>query len=132
MTSSHSWSSHRLHANPRNRRAFPAGLNNGVFIGFHGKNNQTGLANEENAVVFYDLATEEYFHFISNNEPNVSHLDGLLATADSLFVSHLANGSLFSPTGGSGSIDQIQVIPEPCAMTLLALAGGGLLTRRRR
>jgi glucose/arabinose dehydrogenase len=111
--------------------SFPAGLNNGVFIGFHGKSNLAGLANEENPVVFYDLATGDYFHFISNDEPNIGHPDGLLATADSLFVADLANGSFFGPFG-TGAIYQIQVIPEPAGMGLLALVGSGLLARRRK
>lgn len=76
---------------------FPPGLNNGIFIGFHGKFSECCLANEENPLVYVDLTTTNYFHFIGNDEPEIGHLDGLLPTEDSLFVADLtANGSLSS------------------------------------
>jgi glucose/arabinose dehydrogenase len=109
--------------------SFPAGLNNGVFVGFHGKGS-AGLANEENPVVYYDLATGQYFHFISNDEPTIGHPDGLLSTVDSLFISDLTNGT-FS-TLGTGAIYQIQVVPEPVGAALVTLIGSALLARRRR
>ena len=57
--------------------SFPAGLNNGIFVGFHGRFDLGGLANEENPLVFWNRATGQYFDFIGNNEPNIGHLDGL-------------------------------------------------------
>jgi glucose/arabinose dehydrogenase len=44
---------------------FPPGLNQGVFVGFHGQFNSTGLDNEENPLVYADLETGAYFHFPS-------------------------------------------------------------------
>lgn len=79
--------------------AFPAGLNNGMFIGFHGKFFLGGLDNEENPLVYVDLTDSSYFHFIGVGEPDVGHLDGLLSTDSSLFISDL------SPTGGFGNGD---------------------------
>lgn len=70
---------------------FPAGLSNGIFVGFHGKYGPGGLANEENPLVFVDLTDNSYFQFIGNNEPNIGHLDGLLSTGDSLFAADLAS-----------------------------------------
>ena len=72
---------------------FPSGLNNGVFVGFHGKGAEGGLANEENPLVFANLASGGYFHFLSNDEPSIGHLDGLLTTSDSLFIADI------DPTG---------------------------------
>jgi glucose/arabinose dehydrogenase len=105
-----------------------AGIGPGVFVGFHGRFNLGGIANEENPLVFYDLTTGEYSHFIGNNEPDVGHLDGLLATADSLFVADISRtGGLFSPANaGQGVIYQIRVIPEPGTLALLASAGATL------
>jgi len=79
--------------------AFPAGLNNGMFIGFHGKFFLGGLDNEENPLVYVDFTDSSYFHFIGVGEPDVGHLDGLLSTDSSLFVSDL------SPNGGFGNGD---------------------------
>ncbi|MDP9367872.1 MAG: hypothetical protein M3Q03_06290 [Chloroflexota bacterium] len=65
---------------------FPEGLNDGVFVGFHGQYDETGLANEENPLVYVDLETGESFQFVGNEEPQVGHLDSLLATDDALFA----------------------------------------------
>jgi glucose/arabinose dehydrogenase len=90
---------------------FPPGLNNGIFVGFHGKYGGGGLQNEENPLVYVDLATTNYFHFIEGQQVDVGHLDGLLATGDSLFVADLAtNGSLGS---GIGVIYQIKSLVLP-------------------
>ena len=92
---------------------FPPGLNNGIFVSFHGKFGSGGLANEENPLVYVDLATTNYFHFIEGHQVNVGHLDGLLATGDSLFVADLAtNGSLNSGSG-LGVIYQIKSLVLP-------------------
>ena len=90
---------------------FPPGLNNGIFVGFHGRFDLGGLANEENPLVFYNRARGNYFDFIGNNEPNIGHLDGLLSTSNALFIADLSsNGDLFSSAGtGAGVIYEIQV-----------------------
>src|SRR5687768_17424593 len=92
---------------------FPAGLNNGIFVSFHGKFGGGGLANEENPLVYVDLATTNYFHFIEGRQEDLGHLDGLLATGDSLFVADLTtNGSLNSGSG-FGVIYQIKSLVLP-------------------
>ncbi len=88
---------------------FPPGLNNGVFVGFHGKYGLGGIANEENPLVFVDLTNYSYFQFIGNNEPNIGHLDGLLTTGDSLFAADLAaTGFGSSSSTNTGVIYQIK------------------------
>ncbi|MDP9359344.1 MAG: hypothetical protein M3R02_29475, partial [Chloroflexota bacterium] len=75
---------------------FPEGLNDGVFVGFHGQYDETGLANEENPLVYVDVETGESFQFVGNDEPEVGHLDSLLATEDALFAADVTGpGSLF-------------------------------------
>ena len=44
-----------------------------------------------------NLETLEYFHIISNDLPEVGHLDGLLSTENSLFIADI------SPSGGFGN-----------------------------
>jgi len=93
---------------------FPEGLNSGMFIGFHGQFNLGGPpgvdGNEENPLVYVDLQTGQYFHFVSVNEANVGHLDGLLVTDDALFVADFSsNGSMFNGAGaGAGVIYMIK------------------------
>jgi len=87
---------------------FPSGLNNGIFLGFHGRFNLGGIANEENPLVYVDLGTTNYFQFIGNNEPNIGHLDGLMATEDSLFVADLTAKGDTGSGGNTGVIYQIK------------------------
>jgi glucose/arabinose dehydrogenase len=91
-------------------RAFPNGLNNGIFVGFHGRFSTGGITNEENPLVFVDLRNTNYFQIIGNDEPNIGHLDGLLSTDDSLFLADLTStGDTFSG-GNAGVIYQIKSI----------------------
>ena len=93
--------------------AFPDGLNNGIFLGFHGKFNLGGTNNEENPLVFVDLASTNYFHFTRARQPNVGHLDGLLATEDSLFVADLTTSGSLDNGSGLGVIYQIRSLVLP-------------------
>ena len=97
--------------------AFPAGLNHGVFVGFHGLFNQGGIANDENPLVFADPTTGHYFDFISNDLANIGHLDEITSTRDSLFIADISStGQLFGPAGlGAGTIYQIKAIAPPVA-----------------
>jgi len=87
---------------------FPEPLRNGLFVGFHGQFSGAGVANEENPVVFVDLEDNSYFQFVSNTEPGIGHLDGLLSTSDSLFAADISPGGGFgSSNKNSGKIYQI-------------------------
>lgn len=93
---------------------FPVGLNDGLFVGFHGQFSKGGLDNEENPLVYADLNTGEYFHFIGNDEPGVGHLDGLLATANKLYVADISSGGGFgSSNANSGFIYRIRYTGDP-------------------
>ena len=87
---------------------FPPGLDNGIFVGFHGKWALAGIANDENPLAFVDLRTTNYFHFISNREPHIGHLDGLLSTADSLFASDITSTGATENSTQAGVIYQIK------------------------
>jgi glucose/arabinose dehydrogenase len=105
---------------------FPAGLNYGIFIGFHGQFSLAGLSNEENPTVFYNLATGEYFHFVSNDNTGAGHLDSLLATDTSLFLADVSpDGSM---TGSAtGVIYQIKVRDERPLLTVVK-GGAGMVS----
>ena len=104
--------------------AFPDGLNTGVFLGFHGRFNLGGINNEENPVVYADPATGAYFHFIEGQQPGVGHLDGLLATRDSLFVADLVASGNTGNGAGAGVLYQIKSIATPSSPTLGARFAG--------
>jgi hypothetical protein len=93
--------------------AFPEGLNNGIFIGFHGKFNRGGTNNEENPLVFVDLTRTNYFHFTAAAQPGVGHLDGLLSTGDSLYVADISTTGSMDNGSGLGAIYQIKSLVLP-------------------
>lgn len=111
---------------------FPEGLNQGIFIGFHGKFSAVGAANEENAVLYYDSVAGTYFHIIESGQASIGHLDGLLGTEDSLFLADMSGTRSLFGSSPNGTIYQLQAIPEPGAFTLaLGLASVALLGGRR-
>jgi glucose/arabinose dehydrogenase len=105
---------------------FPPGLREGIFVGFHGVFTSAGAANTDNPLVYVDLDTLEHFHFVSNTEPDVGHLDGLLATQDSLFVSDFTSQDGFV-VPGAGRIYQIRSLAGPAPLPGLAPAAGAAL-----
>ncbi|MBW2543373.1 MAG: hypothetical protein JRF15_14905 [Deltaproteobacteria bacterium] len=120
---------------------FPPGLREGLFVGFHGAFSIAGVANTDNPLVYVDLDTGEYFHFIENTEPGVGHPDGLLATADALYVSDLSTSD--GVVTNTGRIYKIRSIspPEPVPaltapslwiLSLFLIAVGASMPRRFR
>ncbi len=109
---------------------FPDGLNSGIFLGFHGKFSSGGLSNEENPLVHANPETGDYFHFILGQQPGLGHLDGLLATRDSLFVADTVTTGNFGSGPGAGVIYQIKslVALMPPTVTARAFAGQIQLT----
>lgn len=88
---------------------FPDGINTGIFIGFHGQWDLVGIENEENPVAYFEPETGGYTHVISNDEPGVGHLDGLLSTRDALYLADLSGlGSLVGTTA-NGVIYRVAV-----------------------
>ena len=93
--------------------AFPDPLNNGIFVTFHGKFGSGGTNNEENPLIFVDLNTTNYFHFIRPRLPGVGHLDGLLRVTDSLFISEIATNGSLAAAVGKGAIYQVKALVGP-------------------
>jgi glucose/arabinose dehydrogenase len=92
---------------------FPPALRGGLFVGFHGQFSAAGLANQENPLVYADLAGGGHFHFVSNGEPALGHPDSLLARGDSLFVADLTAAPGFS-SFGSGALYRIRARLAAC------------------
>ncbi|MBK7950478.1 MAG: hypothetical protein IPK00_17415 [Deltaproteobacteria bacterium] len=88
---------------------FPAGLREGLFVGFHGLFTTAGVANPDNPVVYVDLGTGAYFHFVEGAQAATGHPDGLLATGDSLFVSDFTTANGFA-VPGAGRIYRIRYV----------------------
>ncbi len=122
---------------------FPTAFNNGAFLGFFGRFAYLPGDDRENPLVYYDLATGRYVHFLSSKYPggDFGHFTNLLSTQDSLFAVDIGTGSgtLFSSAGlGKGAIYQItpalqaQSVPEPSTILgmVLAIGCGSWLKRK--
>jgi glucose/arabinose dehydrogenase len=97
---------------------FPDGLNTGILVAFHGRFNAGGTNNEENPLVYANPAAGTYFHFIQGQQQGIGHLDGLLATGDSLFVADLVATGNTGNGAGAGVIYQIKSLAQATPPTL--------------
>jgi hypothetical protein len=114
--------------------SFPAEFTGGVFVPFSGVFNAGGAANDENPLVFVDPGSGVYFHFLANG--HMGHPNGLLSTADALYMTDLSITGAFGgvrdgiPADQSGAIYRIVYVPEPAALAL-ALMGVVLASAAR-
>jgi hypothetical protein len=100
---------------------FPAGFNNGLFVGFSGKGCcRTGAENEENAVGYFDFTSGTYLHFSENSQNGVYQPIGIMATDTQLFISDTGSGIVYEITASA---------PEPGTLVLI---GVGLVVLLRR
>lgn len=97
---------------------FPQGLNTGIFMGFHGRFDLGGTNNEENPVVYANPFSGSYFHFIEGQQDGIGHLDGLLATRDSLFLADLVSTGNTGNGTAAGVVYQIKCLAAPTPPTL--------------
>jgi hypothetical protein len=98
--------------------AFPDGLNTGFFVTFHGQFNLGGTSNEENPLVYANPTDRTYFHFILGQQVGIGHLDGLLTTRNSLFISDLVINGQTGTASSSGAVYQIKSLVNPTPPTL--------------
>src|SRR5205085_2569565 len=98
--------------------SFPPYLNNGVFVGFHGKFSAPPSGNEENPLVFWDMGTGQYFHLIESFQ--LGHGDQLLSTEDSLFIADMASDGIIDTNGGTGVVYQIRRRPADTGQPMAA------------
>ncbi|HEY3740657.1 MAG TPA: hypothetical protein VGL53_12475 [Bryobacteraceae bacterium] len=99
---------------------FPAGLNDGVFVGFYGKHTD-GAGNDLGGVVYVDLSTGQYFDFIPNAQDGIDHPVSFLSTPSALYIADLSTtGS--DTQNGTGSIFEVSLlaVPEPGMGVLFA------------
>jgi glucose/arabinose dehydrogenase len=90
--------------------AFPDDLQNGVFAGFHGQFDLTGIENEENPLLWVSTETGDMVTVVGNDAATVGHIDTLVASADALYVADLcADGFLWQT--------------EPCGVVYRVTAG---------
>lgn len=95
--------------------AFPVAIRNGAFVGMHGQFSRGGTNNEENPLVFANFDNNDYFHFVGNDESAVGHLDGLLATKDTLFIADISpSGGFGNSSRNSGKIYRLESLLATC------------------
>lgn len=88
---------------------FPAPFNNGVFTGFYGYDG--GSVNDQNALVFYNLGTGQYVHFIESANPLTGAPINLYSSPNSLYVSDFLTGDVWQITATD--------VPEPGTAALV-------------
>lgn len=96
---------------------FPAGFNDGIFIGFTGDGGQ----NDNGGMAYYSFATGQYGQFIEST--NVDNLIGLSSTASALYFTDAGTGTVYEITSAS---------PEPGTGLPAALGLAFALWRMRR
>ena len=103
--------------------SFPAGFNNGLFVGF------TGETLDEAGLLYYDFGTGLYTQIIQGGDlggNQTGNIIGVAASGNALFVSDVHTGEIYEITDAT---------PEPGSWVLVLstlLAGGWLLAKRRR
>jgi len=97
---------------------FPAGFNDGIFVGFTGDGGQ----NDNAGMAYYSFATGQYTQFIESTD--VYDIIGLYSTGNALFFTDIGTGTVYELTSAA---------PEPAtwAMLLFGLAGTAWYARRR-
>jgi uncharacterized protein (TIGR03382 family) len=89
--------------------SFTLPLHGGLVVGMHGRFNAGGTANEENPLVFVNMKDRTYQHLIGNDETEIGHLDGFLATEDSLYMADISpQGNFGNGQANSGVIYRMQ------------------------
>ena len=100
--------------------SFPAGFNNGIFIGFAGGE----TPNDEAGLAYYSFDTGSVTQFIQSENPMVTNIIGVSSTSNALFLSDFVSGNVF----------EIQsAVPEPGSRWLVCLGValfGGLGLRK--
>jgi hypothetical protein len=119
-------------------------LADGLFAGFHGRFSSGGTANNENPVIFFDLNAihtpsllDGYWQLIHGQTAGIGHLDGLLSTADYLYLADMTiTGNWIATQGRTNGviyrIAEIAQIPEPSGLIVLLLGGVTVILRRSR
>ena len=72
---------------------FPAGFNNGIFVGFNGEG--IGVPTDEAGLAYYDFSSGQYRHFIESNNPAIGNIIGVGAGPNALFVSDFSKGIVY-------------------------------------
>jgi hypothetical protein len=74
---------------------FPAGFNDGIFIGFTGD----GGPDDNAGMEYYDFATGIYTQFIESTD--VDNITGLSSTDNALFFTDAGTGNVYELTAAS-------------------------------
>jgi uncharacterized repeat protein (TIGR01451 family) len=101
---------------------FPFGYNNGFFAGFHGQFSSAGEANEENPVLYIDLNTGQYSHFIPATQPGVGHINGMDSNDTTMVISDMASGGNLFTSPGTGVIYMFHSTAPPVRRADLSIS----------
>jgi glucose/arabinose dehydrogenase len=100
-----------------------AGTLGGEIVGFDGVSYTGGSANFDNALLYYDFASGQYFPLVDSGMTGVGHLNTVFVDGNTLFIADTAvEGNLSGPSGAnSGAIYEFMLgTPEPGTFWLAA------------
>ena len=79
--------------------SFPDNIAGGIIAGFHGQFDLTGIPNEENPVRWVNPASGDQFDLISNDSPNVGHMDSMVTVGDVVYLADFCQSSIANSPG---------------------------------
>jgi glucose/arabinose dehydrogenase len=105
--------------------SFPfVGALGGEIITFHGVKDASGVANYDNALLYYDFSSGVYTPIVDAGTSGIGHIDSVLVSGDSIFLADFATNGLVDQAGGSntGAIYEFTIgTPEPSTGLLAAI-----------
>ncbi|MGD9714204.1 MAG: hypothetical protein AB7V46_19405 [Thermomicrobiales bacterium] len=87
---------------------FTSVFGEGVIVGFHGQYDMWGSDNEENALLFVDLATSGVSTLVPPGSPEVGHLNSVAAAGDAVYIADMCVGASLAQSAPCGVLYRLE------------------------
>ena len=84
--------------------SFPGPLAGGLLAGFHGQFDETGIANDENPLLWVNAKTGKREVIVTNDSTDIGHLDSMTAGNGVIYIADFCDASMIGATTGCGRI----------------------------